>query len=213
MGKGERLGYAVRAADSKVLRSCFGLEFFNWGRSSVVLVPLPFFPSLSHISLFPIYQGMLMRNVIAKSLRLPWLGWLSAGLCSMGMAAAVHAVGFDTAAVKVTPLLQTDVTWAGQPFKLPQQNSELQVMEITLMPGGETGWHTHPVSSFAYVLDGELEISLEDGRQHRAQPGQALAEVVGLKHNGRNVGQGPVRLVVFYLSEPGTTLTEKATAP
>lgn len=154
-----------------------------------------------------------MFNRIVRDCNLTVINCFSAAALAFGIANVASADGFDKAAVQVKPLLKTQATWAGQPFRFPADASEVQAMEITLAPGGETGWHTHPVASFAYVLEGELEINLEDGRQHRATSGEAVAEVMGLKHNGRNVGSGPVRLVVFYISEPDITLTEKAEAP
>ncbi|MCK9509729.1 MAG: cupin domain-containing protein [Pigmentiphaga sp.] len=140
------------------------------------------------------------------------MGWrgaaLGLALCLGAMPAG--ASDFKPLALVAKPLMQTSTTWAGQPLAYPQGQAEISAMEITLAPGAETGWHSHPVASYAYVLEGELEITLEDGRQHRAHRGQALAEVVGLAHNGRNVGEGPVRLIVFYTATPGATLTQAA---
>ena len=39
--------------------------------------------------------------------------------------------------------------------------------------------------------------------------GQALVEVIDTLHNGRNVGKGTVRLVVFYAGAVGVPLTVK----
>jgi hypothetical protein len=36
--------------------------------------------------------------------------------------------------------------------------ARLTAVEITLQPGEQTGWHTHPVPVFGYILDGELTI-------------------------------------------------------
>lgn len=115
-------------------------------------------------------------------------------------------------AMQARTLLDTTTTWAGQAIEYPQGQARVVALEIELAEGGETGWHTHPFGSFAYVLEGELEISTAD-RQHRVAAGQTLAEVVGLPHNGRNVGQGPVRLVVFYTAADHQALTEHVPAP
>ena len=84
-------------------------------------------------------------------------------------------------------------------------------MEIA--PGGETGWHQHPVPSFGLLLEGTLEVTLQDGQIKRLNPGDALAEVVNTTHNGRNVGAVPVKIVVFYAGTPGQPLTIKAPPP
>jgi quercetin dioxygenase-like cupin family protein len=40
---------------------------------------------------------------------------------------------------------------------------------------------------------------LEGGKKTEFQEGDAIVEVVNLKHNGINKGKIPVKLVVFYL--------------
>jgi len=137
--------------------------------------------------------------------------WLAAQVLAPAQGSEPAPSGVP-APVNVTSrvLLQTTTTWAGQPLDMPHGNVEVTAMEIELAPGAETGWHSHPVPSLAYVLDGELEITLKDGRTQSARPGQALVEVSQLVHNGRNAGEGPVRLVVFYVAPPGTPLSHAA---
>jgi quercetin dioxygenase-like cupin family protein len=110
-------------------------------------------------------------------------------------------------AVTVTPLLQTTSSWDGRPLRWPQGEAELTGLIVTIAPGGETGWHSHPVPSFGLLLEGELEITLGDGRTKHICAGEALAEVVGVAHNGRVVGDVPARLVVFYAGSKGVPLT------
>ena len=112
-----------------------------------------------------------------------------------------------TPAVKVTPLVKTTTSWDGNPVVYPRGQAEITGIIIELAVGGETGWHEHPVPSFAVVLEGTLEVTLRDGRKNRLGPGEALVEVVDTAHNGRNVGDRPVKLVVFYAGEAGRGLT------
>lgn len=111
--------------------------------------------------------------------------------------------------VKSTPVLKSTTSWDGQALAWPAGQAEASMLIVEIAPGQETGWHSHPVPSFAYVLAGELEVELEDGRKNRLGVGQALAEVVGRKHNGRNVGQDAVKLLVFYSGAQGVALTQK----
>ena len=113
----------------------------------------------------------------------------------------------DTAAVRVRPLLQTTTSWDGAPLAWPAGQAQLTAIEVTIAPGGETGWHEHPVPSFGVLLSGELDISLRSGAVHRVKAGEALAEVVATLHNGRVVGPEPARLVVFYAGAVGVPLT------
>jgi len=115
----------------------------------------------------------------------------------------------QSASIKVTRLMQTPASWNGAALAYPSGQAEVTGLLVEIAPGGETGWHLHPVPSFGYVLEGELEVSLKDGSTRRVVAGQALAEVVNTLHNGRNVGKGPVKLVVFYAGVTGSTLTIK----
>jgi quercetin dioxygenase-like cupin family protein len=80
---------------------------------------------------------------------------------------------------------------------------------IEIAPGAQTGWHRHLVPNFAYMLEGTLELVLDDGRMKRLNAGDALSEVVNRSHNGRNVGSSPAKLVVFYTGAVGTPLSVK----
>ncbi len=132
----------------------------------------------------------------------------AAAMAALAIFAAQPACALDqSASVKVTKLLQSPTSWNGAALSYPSGQAEVTAMLIEIAPGAETGWHLHPVASFAYILEGELEVSLKDGSVKRLAPGQALAEVVNTLHNGRNVGKGPVKLVVFYAGAAGSTLT------
>ncbi len=129
-------------------------------------------------------------------------------LAGFGMLLPVQAIE-QTKAVKVSTVLKTQTSWDGQPLQYPAGQAEVTGMLIEIVPGGETGWHLHPVPSFGMVLEGELEVTLKDGRKNRLKTGDALAEVVNTAHNGRNVGTVPVKLVVFYAGSKGQPLSQK----
>lgn len=137
----------------------------------------------------------------ARFLLIPWL-------LAFGLPATVQALE-QSDAIKVQPLLQTSSSWDGAPLHYPTGQAEISGMLIEIAVGGETGWHLHPVPSFGMVLEGELEVSLKDGRSKKIKAGEALAEVVNTLHNGRNVGAVPVKLVVFYAGSAGQKLSVK----
>ncbi len=131
-------------------------------------------------------------------------------VAALAIFSAQPAFALDqSAAVKVSKLMQTTSSWNGAALAYPAGQAEITSLLIEIAPGGETGWHLHPVPSFGYILEGELEVSLKDGTVKHMVAGQALAEVVNTLHNGRNVGKGPVKLVVFYAGAVGSTLTVK----
>jgi quercetin dioxygenase-like cupin family protein len=125
-----------------------------------------------------------------------YFSWLPEGVCIE-----------PSAYVNVTTLLKTETSWDGTPIQLPSGKTEVTCLLIEVAPGGETGWHLHPVPSFAMILEGEIEVRLENGVIKSLKPGEALAEVVNTFHNGRNAGSVPVKIVVFYISTVGESLS------
>lgn len=112
--------------------------------------------------------------------------------------------------VSARSLMETLSSWDGKGLNYPQGTAKVTALEVTVAPGAETGWHRHPVPSFGYMLEGELEVRLRDGTTRRFGPGQAIAEVVDTEHNGRNPGHGRTRLVVFYIGTIDRPLTVAA---
>lgn len=145
-----------------------------------------------------------VRHVVAH--RVSAYGLAIGCLATTGQAFSLEA----DKAVRVTPLGAAQHTWDGAAIAYPTGMAEVTGMLIELAPGAETGWHEHGVPSFAYILQGNLEIQLRDGRVNRVGPGQTVAEVVNTPHNGRNVGSEPVKLVVFYTGVTGASLSKTA---
>ena len=105
------------------------------------------------------------------------------------------------------PLLKTQESWDGKQIVYPAGKAEVTVVQVEVAPGGETGWHLHPVPSFGVVLEGELEVELKSGKTLLLKPGEAAVETVNVLHNGRNIGTVPVKLVVFYAGNTEDSLT------
>ena len=112
-------------------------------------------------------------------------------------------------AIKVETILKTETSWDGQPLAYPEGQAEITGMMIEIAPGAETGWHSHPVPSFGILLEGELEVTLVNGQKKLIKTGDAIAEVVNTVHNGRNVGEGPVKILVFYAGAKDLPVTVK----
>ncbi|MEI6207076.1 MAG: cupin domain-containing protein [Desulfuromonadales bacterium] len=101
-------------------------------------------------------------------------------------------------------LTRTTVTANGQKIVYPvTDKAEVTAMTVELAPGAETGWHKHPAPVYAYVVAGNLSVTLEDGKELFYKAGDAIIEVVNLIHNGRNKGSDTVKLAVFYLGIEG----------
>ncbi|MFI3196528.1 MAG: cupin domain-containing protein [Methylococcaceae bacterium] len=109
--------------------------------------------------------------------------------------------------VHVTELLKTTGSWNGAPLVYPSGIAEVTGMLVEIAPGGETGWHLHQVPSFGVILEGDLQVQLRSGENKVFSAGTAISEVVNTEHNGRNIGQIPVKIAVFYVGVVGKKTT------
>ena len=110
--------------------------------------------------------------------------------------------------VKAKLILKTNTTTGNYPAKyLNTQVPEITAMKVEIKPGAETGWHTHPVPLYAYVLEGDLTVEIKGGNTYQFAAGDAIVEVVNIPHKGKNLGTTPVTLIVFYTGETGTPNT------
>jgi quercetin dioxygenase-like cupin family protein len=88
--------------------------------------------------------------------------------------------------------------------------------EITVAPGGGTGWHFHDGTLYALVKSGTLTHSdatcATDGIY---RGGSAFVEPSGPDHVhiGRNLGATPLVLEVLYVNPAGSPLSEDAPNP
>lgn len=120
------------------------------------------------------------------------------------------ACATESTQITSTPLIKTTKTWEGKPVTYPtNQAAEVTALMITIPVGAETGWHHHPVPSFAYIVEGSLDVTLKNGSVNHLTAGDPLVEVVETSHNGRNVGKVPVKIMVFYAGTINTPLTIK----
>ncbi len=126
----------------------------------------------------------------------------------MALCCPFAALALDgNTALKVTPLLKTTTSWDGKPIVYPKGRGEVTALIVEIAPEGETGWHEHPVPAFGYIMEGELELRLATGKVKTLHPGDVLPESVGVLHNGRNIGEEPVKILVFFMGEIGTELS------
>jgi quercetin dioxygenase-like cupin family protein len=80
--------------------------------------------------------------------------------------------------------------------------------EITIQPGGSTGWHYHDGRVFGVVREGTLTRTMADCSVVTSPDGSAVTEDSGPNHAhiGRNLGPGPLKLWVDYIQPAGTPL-------
>jgi quercetin dioxygenase-like cupin family protein len=146
---------------------------------------------------------------------------LAAGLLlglSLSLTAAVAETVPPAPPAHVDPgvrtVLSTGSTVTGEPIRYPSgAPARITAMEITLQPGQQTGWHTHPVPLFGYILEGELTVDYGPKGQRIYRKGDGLAEAMNETHNGRNAGQAPVKILAVFIGMEGAPDSAPASPP
>jgi quercetin dioxygenase-like cupin family protein len=88
--------------------------------------------------------------------------------------------------------------------------------EITIAPGGSTGWHWHDGELIAIVKQGTLTHNMSDcSIDGLYNAGDPVIEPAGPDHVhiGRNLGAVPMILQVIYVDPVGKPLAEDAANP
>ena len=98
----------------------------------------------------------------------------------------------------VTPLMRCGTSTA----------CDTAYQQLTIAPGGHTGWHTHPGPTFVAIAEGQ-------GTLYHAMSGGCPSTTYGVGsgfmqpttevHNMRNEGSIPLVLWAFYALPPGTS--------
>jgi quercetin dioxygenase-like cupin family protein len=88
--------------------------------------------------------------------------------------------------------------------------------EITVQPGGSTGWHYHDGMLYGLVKRGTLTRTQSDCTTTETHPaGTMVVEPSGLDHVhiGRNLGSTPIVLEVLYVNPAGSPLSQDVPNP
>ena len=145
--------------------------------------------------------SMLRRSVLGGLVALPLL------------ASAASAEDLSPYQALLTPLLQSGETTIGQPIQYPSGAAKVTGAIVTLPPGGQTGWHTHEVPLFGYVLEGTLTVDYGSKGTKDYKAGDSWLEAMNWPHNGINNGSVPVRLIAVYMGGGDKANTIKTPAP
>jgi quercetin dioxygenase-like cupin family protein len=140
----------------------------------------------------------------------------------LGLVLSLHPAAGEVAAsappaVAVSPevrmVLSTGLTVTGEPIRYPSGSAKITAEEITLQPGQQTGWHTHPVPLFGYILEGELTVDYGAKGTRVYRKGDGLAEAMNEAHNGHNTGSDPVKILALFIGQEGEPGTAPASPP
>ena len=134
------------------------------------------------------------------------VGW---ALISVGLAGVIMAATL-TSSVATPPIALTNVALARGsntsngtiPLKA---GTDVALAEITVDPGGSSGWHSHPGGAIVVVQQGSLTVYTSIGNTCRIDTysaGQAFVERPGVVNQVINTGSVPYVLVVTFPRVP-----------
>lgn len=122
-------------------------------------------------------------------------------MCALGISVGAAA----EPDVTVTPVMKGGTTISGQRIDYPHNSKpEITAVVIEIQPGKESGRHMHPVPTYVHILQGTLTIEFEDGSRQAFKEGQGFLEGTKSWHNGKNLGDAPVKALVVFAGEEGT---------
>ncbi|MGQ0809908.1 MAG: cupin domain-containing protein, partial [Nitrospiraceae bacterium] len=118
--------------------------------------------------------------------------------------------------VTVTTVMKDGSTIGGQRIKYPRTDkAEMVSAIIEIQPGSESGRHMHPVPTYVHVLEETLTVEFEDGSHQTFEAGKGFLEVVNTWHNGKNLGDRPLKFLLVFAGEeekPNLIRPEKKTS-
>ena len=85
--------------------------------------------------------------------------------------------------------------------------TKVTILKIIIPPGSSVPWHLHTMPMFAYLIQGTVEIELENGNSLLYKSGQALAEARNVFHRGKNIGKDEAILIATFIGEKGRPLS------
>lgn len=114
----------------------------------------------------------------------------------------------DANGVGVKVLAKSGSSWDGKVLP-PYTNGkpEITILKITIPPGAVLPMHKHAVINAGVLLSGELTVVTEDGSTLHLKAGEALVEVVNTWHSGKNAGNIPAEIMVFYAGAMDVPIT------
>ncbi len=134
---------------------------------------------------------------------------LFCGIC-LTLLLSSHVWAQDVSTAKVEVLAKTNSSWDGR--ALPdygQGKPEVTILKITIPPKARLPLHKHPVINAGVLLKGELTVVTEDKETLHLKAGDPIVEVVNKWHYGKNEGNEPAEIIVFYAGIQDTPITIK----
>jgi len=117
------------------------------------------------------------------------------------------AFAFAAALFAQNPGVQRTVVERGD-VSVPGREAVIAHVEIAA--GASVGRHTHPGEEISYIEEGEGELLIEGRPARKLKAGDGFIVPAGAKHDAKNTGTKPMKVVAIYLVEKGKPLATPA---
>lgn len=152
-------------------------------------------------------RSKLPLDVAAVAVRVAL--FVAGGLVGLGG----QAVLARTVAPEVRTLMMAEQTVVGEPIVYPSaEPARITAREIILYPGQSLPWHSHPMPTFGYIIEGKIEVDYGSKGRRTFGPGDTLMEAQAHVHAGRNTSDQPVRVLAVSIGSQGQPLSVLAPA-
>ncbi len=116
----------------------------------------------------------------------------------------------DVNTVKVDVLAKTSSSLDGRDLpNYAKGKPEITILRIKIPQGVQLPLHKHPVINAGVLLKGELTVVTEDNKTLHLKAGDSIVEVVNKWHYGKNDGDHPAEIIVFYAGIKDEPITVK----
>ena len=117
----------------------------------------------------------------------------------------------DVNTVTTETLIKTQSSWNGKALpNYAEGTPEITILRVTIPPGLQLPLHKHPFINAGVLLTGELRIITENNKILHLKAGDPIVEVVDTWHYGKNEGNEPAEIIVFYAGIVDMPITIKA---
>jgi quercetin dioxygenase-like cupin family protein len=128
----------------------------------------------------------------------------------LGLMLCCNAMAGGTSDVTVAVLAKSGSSWDGASLPgYPDGDPEITLLRIEIPPGVVLDTHMHPVINAGVLISGELTVVTEEEKTLHLKAGDAIVEVVGTWHYGKNEGAEPAEIIVFYAGVADEPITVK----
>ena len=141
-----------------------------------------------------------MRIKVRRPARVVAVSWAVVSLAGVTAALATPPSGQSTRNELVVGKVTDDINIQRS------SPSDLHIQQLTINPGANSGWHTHPGPEYSVVKSGELILERSPACQPiTVKAGQGFFTPGGVPHIAHNDSDAPAEVYVTYTVPAGNT--------